>query len=55
MGEAYNPYSVNDDYEDNEEEDVAMAEWNWGKKTVMCVRVENTRLQLVWPNLHGGT
>ena len=35
MGEAYNPYSVNDDYEDNEEEDVAMAEWNWGKKTVM--------------------
>ena len=33
--EAYNPYLVNDDYEDNEEEEVAVAEWNWGKKTVM--------------------
>ena len=31
--EAYNPYSVDDGYED--EEEVAMAEWNWGKKTVM--------------------
>ena len=35
MAEAYNPYSVDDDYEGNEEEEVATAEWNWGKKTVM--------------------
>ena len=35
MAETYNPYSVDDDYEDDEEEEVAMAEWNWGKKTVM--------------------
>ena len=35
MAEAYNPYSVDDGYEDDEEEEVAMAEWNWGKKTVM--------------------
>ena len=35
MAEAYNPYSVDDDYEDNKEEEVAMAKWNWGKKTVM--------------------
>ena len=34
VAEAYNPYSVDDGYED-EEEDVAAAEWNWGKKTVM--------------------
>ena len=34
MAEAYNPYSVDDDYED-EEEEVAAAEWNWDKKTVM--------------------
>ena len=33
MAEIYNPYSVDDDYEDNEEENVAAAEWN--KKTVM--------------------
>ena len=33
MAEAYNPYSVDDGYED--EEEVAAAEWNWGKKTVM--------------------
>ena len=32
--EAYNPYLVDDGYED-EEEEVAVAEWNWGKKTVM--------------------
>ena len=32
--EAYNPYSVDDSYED-EEEEVATAEWNWGKKIVM--------------------
>ena len=31
--EAYNPYSINDGYED--EEEVIAAEWNWGKKTVM--------------------
>ena len=35
MAEAYNPYSVDDGYEDDEEEEVAAAEWNWGKKTVM--------------------
>ena len=35
MAEAYNPYSVDDDYEDEEEEEVAAAEWNWGKKIVM--------------------
>ena len=31
VAEAYNPYSVDDGYED-EEEEVAAAEWNWGKK-----------------------
>jgi len=35
MAEAYNPYSVDDCYEDDEEEEVAMAEWNWDKKIVM--------------------
>ena len=37
MVEAYNPYSVNDSYEEEEEEEeeVAVAEWNWGKKIVM--------------------
>ena len=37
MVEAYNPYSIDDGYEDEEEEEeeVATAEWNWGKKTVM--------------------
>ena len=34
MPEAYNPCSVDDGYED-EEEGVAVAEWNWGKKIVM--------------------
>ena len=34
VAEVYDPYSVNDGYED-EEEEVAVAEWNWGKKTVM--------------------
>ena len=33
--EAYNPYSVNDGDEDNEEEEIAVAKWNWGKNTVM--------------------
>ena len=33
VAEAYGPYLVDDGYED-EEEDVAVAEWNWGKKTV---------------------
>ena len=32
--EAYDPYSVDDGYED-EEEEVVVAEWNWGKKIVM--------------------
>ena len=35
MAKAYNPYSVDDIYEDDEEEEVVMAEWNWGKKTIM--------------------
>ena len=34
MTEAYNPYLIDDGYED-EEEEVAAAEWNWGKKIVM--------------------
>ena len=34
MAEAYNPYSVNDSYED-EEEEAAAAKWNFGKTTVM--------------------
>ena len=34
VAEAYNPFSIDDSYED-EEEEVAAAEWNWGKKTVM--------------------
>ena len=36
VAEAYDPYSVDDDYED-EEEEVAVAEWNWGKKIVMVL------------------
>ena len=35
IAEAYNPYSVDDGYEDDEEEEIAVAEWNWSKKTVM--------------------
>ena len=34
VAEAYNPYSVDDGYED-EEEEVAATEWNRDKKTVM--------------------
>ena len=34
MAKAYNPYLVDDSYEDEEEEVVA-AKWNWGKKTIM--------------------
>jgi len=34
VAKAYNPYSIDDDYED-EEEEVAAAERNWGKKTVI--------------------
>ena len=34
VAKAYDPYSVDDGYED-EEEQVVAAEWNWGKKTVM--------------------
>ena len=34
MAEAYNPYSVDDGYDD-EEEEVAATEWNWGKNTGM--------------------
>ena len=35
IAETYNPYSVDDGYEDDEEEEVTVAKWNWGKKTVM--------------------
>jgi len=35
IAKTYNPYSVDDSYEDDEEEEVVVAEWNWGKKTVM--------------------
>ena len=35
MAEAYNPYSVDNGYEDGEEEEVVVAEWNWGKRIVM--------------------
>ena len=35
MAKAYNLYSVDDSYEDDKEEEVVTAEWNWGKKTVM--------------------
>ena len=35
MAKAYNPYLVDDDYEDDEEEEVATTEWNWDKKIVM--------------------
>ena len=34
IAEAYDPYSADEGYEDEEEEVVA-ADWNWGKKTVM--------------------
>ena len=32
IAEAYNPYLVD---EDDEEQEIAVAEWNWGKKIVM--------------------
>ena len=35
IAEAYNPYLAYDDGEDDEEEEIAVAEWNWGKKIVM--------------------
>ena len=35
IAETYNPYSVDDGYEDDEEEEVVVAERNWGMKTVM--------------------
>ena len=34
VAEAYDPYSIDDGYED-EEEEVTVVEWNWGKKMVM--------------------
>ena len=37
MAEAYNPYLVNDCYEDDEEKEVVVAERNWGKMTVMVL------------------
>ena len=35
IAKTYNPYSVDDGNKYNEEEEIAVAEWNWGKKTVM--------------------
>ena len=35
IAEAYDPYSVNDGNEDDEEEEIVVAEQNWGKKIVM--------------------
>ena len=35
VAEAYDPYSTDDGYEDEEEEEVAAAEWYQGKKTIM--------------------
>ena len=37
IAKAYNPHSVDDGDEDDEEEGIATAEWNWGKKTVMVL------------------
>ena len=37
IAEAYDPYLVNDGDKDDEEEEIAAAEWNWGKKTVMVL------------------
>ena len=34
IAEAYNPYLVD---EDDEEEEIAAAEWNWGKKIVIIL------------------
>ena len=34
VAKAYDPYSTDDGYED-EEEEVVVAEWNWSKRTVM--------------------
>ena len=36
IAEAYDPYSTDDGYED-EEEEVVVAKRNWGKKTVMVL------------------
>ena len=35
IAEAYNPYLVDDDSEDDKEEEIVVAEWNWGKRIVM--------------------
>ena len=35
IAENYNPYLVDNGDEDDEEEKIAAAEWNWGKKIVM--------------------
>ena len=35
IAETYNPYSVDDGYEDDEEEEIVVAKQNQGKKTVM--------------------
>ena len=35
VAEAFNPYSADDHSEDDEEEEIATAEWNWDKKIVM--------------------
>ena len=35
IAKAYNPYLVDDDGEVEEEEEIAVAEWNWDKTIVM--------------------
>ena len=37
IAKAYNPYLVDDDGEDDEEVEIVVAKWNWGKKTVMVL------------------
>ena len=32
IAEAYNPYLVDNDSEDDEEEEIVAAEWNWDKR-----------------------
>ena len=36
IAEAYNPYLVDNDSEDDEEEEIVAAEWNWDKRIVMA-------------------
>ena len=42
IAEAYNPYLVNDD---DEEEEIAIAEWNQGKKIVMVLNPQGKEVE----------